>query len=137
MQKVIAHRIESLGYVPPSQTVYVFTHITVGDAYIDLARVNALRGDRPEGRVGFEYIPQNALEASRGGWTLNETTISMVELDDVAAHMNALGVDYADEDTCGVRVTRGMYRDIPHGIWDLAETIINNDPRRVSGCVAD
>lgn len=124
MQKIIASRMQDLTYRSPAHTVLVFTHITVSDEYLDLAR------------VGFEYIPQTVLEAGRAGWTLNETAIPMLELADVAVHMHALGVDYDDDDPRGVRVTRGLRRDIPHGIWDIAETIINNDPRCISGCVA-
>ena len=124
MQKIIAHRHQDLIYHPPAQTVLVFTHIEVSDEYLDLAR------------VGFEYIPQSALEAVRDGWTLNETAITMSELVDVAQHMHALGVDYDDDDPRGIRATRGVSRFVAHGIWDVAETIINNDPRCISGCVA-
>lgn len=105
MQKVIASRSQDLTYRAPADTVVVFTHISVDAEYLDLAR------------VGFEYIPQNVLEASRAGWTLNETAIPKRDLDDMIAQ----GVDSDD----AVRVTRGLRRDIPHDQWDAAEMIIN------------
>jgi hypothetical protein len=123
MQKIIDSRIQDLTYRSPAHTVFVYTHITVDAEYLDLAR------------RGFEYIPQNALEAVREGWTLGETAISMLDLADVAVHLDAQGVDYDNDDTRGVRATRGS-RIIPHAVWDVAEMIINNDPRCISGCVA-